>query len=312
MNTLLILNPHSGGGRAGKIFRHIEEGLTRTLGDFLVAITHDPEAVARYLDLVEQVGVDRIIALGGDGTNFAILNELAKRPDEGLVFGTVPMGTGRDWARSLGIPVDPFAAERWLGTVVPTTCDLGKVEYRDARTGEDTSKIFLNVASTGISRDVINRVNRAHKRTATTFLASTLKSLINYRAQRIVVECDGKHFFEGPSLMLAVANGRSFGRGMWIAPNALLDDGLFDVVVIEAMTRTRAMAALPSLYAGTHLKRPDVHATQARIVTIRSEDGPIDLDLDGEEAIGEKVTFTLMPGALKVLLNPRQAAVKTQ
>lgn len=310
MKTLLILNPHSGGGRAGKIFRHIEEGLMRKLGDYLVAITHHPNAVERYLDMVAQVGIERVIALGGDGTNFAILNALARRPEKHLIFGTVPMGTGRDWARSLGIPVDPFAAERWLEKVVPFSCDLGKVEYSDINTGKTLSRIFLNVASTGISRDVINRVNRARKRTATTFFTSTVKSLIKYKGQRVTIECDGKNFFEGPSLMLAVANGRSFGRGMWIAPTALLNDGLFDVVVVEGMPRTRAILALPSLYAGTHLRRPDVHATRARTVTIRSSDGPIDLDLDGEEALGEEATFTLMPEAIRVLLNPTKAAIK--
>lgn len=311
MRTLVILNPHSGGGRAGKIFRRIEEGLMHTLGDFLVVITHEPDAVARYLDMVACVGIEQIIALGGDGTNFAILNALAQRPENNLVFGTVPMGTGRDWARSLGIPVDPLAAERWLGKVVPVACDLGKAEYRDINTGKTVSRIFLNVASTGISRDVVNRVNRARRRTATTFLTSTLKSLIRYKPQRVTIECDGRHFFEGPSLMLAVANGRSFGRGMWIAPNALLDDGLFDVVVIEGMPRMRALVALPSLYTGTHLKRPDVHSIRARTVTIRSTEGPIDLDLDGEEAWGEEVTFTLSPKAIRVLLNPAKAAIVT-
>jgi YegS/Rv2252/BmrU family lipid kinase len=311
MKTLIILNPHSGGGRAGKIFRHLEEKLVHILGDFLVAITHDPDAVARQLDFIASAGVERVIALGGDGTNFSILNTLVKHPELDLEYGTIPMGTGRDWARSLGIPLDPFRAAEWLGHVQPVRCDMGKVEYVDVRTSPTpTSRIFLNVASTGITRDVIARVNRAKRRTATCFLTSSIKSLLKYKPQRIIVECDGKLFFEGESYMLAVANGRSFGRGMWIAPDAMLNDGLFDVVIVEAMPRFKAIASMRKLYSGKHMKMKEVHAIRASTVTIRSDEGPIDLDLDGEEAIGEEVRFTLMPKAQKVLLDLQKAAIE--
>ncbi len=311
MQTLIILNPYSGGGRAGRIFHTLDEKLVRVLGDYLVAITHDVDALDRHIDFAASSGIRRIIALGGDGTNYAILNALAHRPELEIEFGTIPMGTGRDWARSLGIPVDPHAADAWIAHVRPTPCDLGRVDYLDAARGDrPTSRLFLNVASTGISRDVIARVNRAKRRTATCFLTSTIRSLIGYKPRRISVECDGTLFYEGPSYLLAVANGRSFGRGMRIAPNAILDDGKFEVVIVEGMPRWKALTALPSLYAGTHLRRSDVHATSAREVTIRSEAGSIDLDLDGEEAVGTEVRFSIQPRAITMLLDPTKAAVQ--
>ncbi len=310
MNTLIILNPHSGGGRAGKIFHRIEPQLTRSLGDHLIAVTHSTESIPRYLQFAAKAGITRIIALGGDGTNFSVLNALADHPELKMEFGTVPMGTGRDWARSLGIPVDPYATDTWLGRVRPVACDLGKVDFLDiTKDNTPTTIRFLNVASTGITRDVVARVNRAKRRTATTFLSATLRALMTYRPQTITVECDGRLFFEGKSYMLAVANGRSFGRGMLIAPHAILNDGKFDVIVVEHMSALKALTLLPRIYRGTHVKLPSVHSIRARDVRISSKEGPIDLDLDGEEGLGTEVRFSILPKAVTMLLDPARAAV---
>jgi len=311
MRTLIIINPNAAGGQAGAVFKKIEDRLVKVLGEFIVAVTKRPEEVAEHLDTAAAAGINRLIAIGGDGTNHAVVNAVAKRPDLDLTFGSLPVGTGRDWARSLGIPSDPEAAVEWLSRAQAVPCDLGKVEYVDTRQGgQKATRTFLNIASAGVSGEVDARVNRSRRRTSLTFLRATIATLFQYKPQRITVNCDGKTFYSGSCYLVAVANGRCFGRGMWIAPQAMINDGKFDVVLVEGMPRLRILIALQTVFSGKHLKRSDVHHLQAAEVQVHSEDGPLSIDLDGEEAQGQDLRFTVQPGAIKVLVDPTSDAVQ--
>jgi diacylglycerol kinase (ATP) len=208
------------------------------------------------------------------------------------------------------VPEDPQEAVDWLAHARPVPCDLGTVEYLNMQTGGKTSsRIFLNIASAGVSGEVDHRVNRAHRRSSLTFLRATIATLMKYRPQRVSVLCDGKEFYSGRCYLVAIANGQYFGRGMWIAPKALINDGMFDVIVVEGMSRLRILLALKSVYSGTHLEREDVKHTRAVSVRVGSKDGPLKLDFDGEEALGQELRFAVMPGAVNVLLDPSTAAV---
>jgi len=311
MRTLIIVNPNAAGGKASTIFKQIHDRLVEKLGEFIVAVTKTPEEVAEHLKEAASADITRLIALGGDGTNHAVVNAIAQNPELGMTFGCLPVGTGRDWSRSLGIPSDPSEAVDWLASAQAVPCDFGKVEYRDTRhEGKLVSRIFLNISSAGVSGEVAGRVNRAKRRTSATFLKATIATLLKYKPQRIVVKCDGAPFYSGLSYLLVVANGRFFGRGMWVAPQALINDGLFDVVVVEGMSRIKILLALQTVFSGKHLERSDVHLARAVDVHVHSEDGPLGMELDGEEAHGQDLQFTLIPGAIKILLDPDSAAIK--
>jgi YegS/Rv2252/BmrU family lipid kinase len=311
MQTLIIINPHAAGGSAKKIFHQIESRLVKVFGEFMVAVTERPEEVASHLNAAAEVNISRLIVIGGDGTNHVGLNALAQRPDLKMAFGGIPVGTGRDWSRSLGVPGSPEEAVDWLARAQPVPCDLGKVEYLDMKAdGKPSTQIFLNIASAGVSGEVDSRVNRARRRSSFTFLRATIATLLKYRPQRIRVLYDGKEFYFGRSYLLAVANGQYFGRGMWIAPHALINDGLFDVVLAEGMTRLRILFLLRTVFSGKHLERTGVRHTRATSVEVHSDDGPLGLDFDGEEALGQDLRFTILPGAVNILLNPSTAAIK--
>jgi diacylglycerol kinase family enzyme len=240
-----------------------------------------------------------------------VLNALAERSDLKVAFGCIPLGTGRDWARSLGMPEDPHEAVGWLARARPVRCDLGRVEYLSMQTGGNPSpRIFLNIASAGVSGEVDHRVNQARRRSSLTFLRATITTLMKYKPHRIKVLCDGKEFYSGSSYLLAVANGQYFGRGMWIAPKALINDGMLDVIIVEGMPRLRILLAFKSVYRGTHLERKDVKHTRAASVLVRSEEGLLKLDFDGEEDSGQELRFSVMPGAVNILLNPSAAVVR--
>jgi YegS/Rv2252/BmrU family lipid kinase len=313
MRTLVIINPHSAGGRAQKIFKKIEGRLFDAFGELLIAVTHRPQEVAGHLDTAAKADVSRLIILGGDGTNHVVLNALAERSDLKVAFGSIPLGTGHDWSRSLGMPEDPHEAVDWLAHAHPVPCDLGKVEYLNRQTGgKSLPRIFLNIASAGVSGEVDHRVNRARRRSSLTFLRATIATLMKYRPQRVSVLCDGKEFYSGSCYLVAVANGQYFGHGMWIAPQALINDGMFDVIVVEGMSRLRILLAFKAVYSGTHLEREDVKHTRAASVLVCSEGGPLKLDFDGEESLGQELRFVVMPGAVNVLLDPSTAAVRRE
>ena len=310
MGTLVIINPHSGKGCAPTVFKKIEKRLSDAFGELFVAVTHGPNEVAEHLDRAAMADVNRLITLGGDGTNHFVLNALAERPQMKVAFGSIPLGTGHDWSRSLGMPENPVKAVDWLAQARPVPCDLGKIEYLNIQTGgKPSTHIFLNIGSAGVSGEVDQRVNRTHRRSSLTFLWATIATLMKYRPQHVRAFCDGREFYSGSCALVVVANGQYFGHGMWIAPKALMNDGLFDVVLVEGISRPRILLAFRQVYRGTHLARKDVRYARAASVRISSEDGPLKLDFDGEGALGQDLHFSVMPKAVHVLLNPSTAAI---
>ncbi len=310
--TLIILNPHAGSGRAGRLWERIEPLLWTALGELVVAITQHPEEVAEHLDKARAAGLTRVIAIGGDGTNHALVNSLMRlnATDPAaphMTFGCLPIGTGHDWARALGIPDSPEAAVRWIASAQPTPLDVGRITFSaQGQADHPVVRHFLNVASGGIGGMVDQRVNQQPHRYPWTFLSATVRALLTYVPQAMTVRLDGADWYEGRAYIVAVANGQMFGHGMRVAPDARYNDGQFDVVLVEGMPRTRILSALYTVYAGTHIRRSDVHVARAKTVEITLPNSAIlGLDLDGEPARGTDIRFEVLPGALYTLVAPR-------
>jgi diacylglycerol kinase (ATP) len=274
------------------------------LGELVLAVTQHPEEVAQHLDKAVASGLTRVISIGGDGTNHALVNALAalseQHPDAApLTYGMLPVGTGRDWARSTGIPLELHQAADWIASAKPHPTDIGQITYDDGATTQ--RRHFLNIASTGLGGEVDRRVNQAGARRPWTFLGATVASILAYRPGAMRVTLDGQPWFEGKSLLVAVANGTTFGHGMVIAPRAAADDGLFDVVLVENASKLEVLTTLRRVYDGSHLTHPAVRYSRAREVAIDTVDAGIALDLDGEHAQGGRLRFSVRPGLLHLL-----------
>lgn len=299
--TLIILNPHAGSGRAGRVWKELEPLLWQELGELLLAVTERAADVAEHLDKAYAVGVRRVISIGGDGTNHTLVNALAAQnarlPEAGrMVYGSLPVGTGQDWARGSGIPTrDPREAARWIAQAKPQALDLGLLHL------DGSQEYFLNIASAGLGGDVSQRVNRVQRRRPWTFLKSTVEGILHYRPQHLIVHLDGAPWFDDKAFIVAIANGTTFGHGMRIAPNARPDDGLFDVLVVRAVPRLEVLRTLRRVYDGSHLSHPAVHYARAATVEIESPE-PFGLELDGESAHGQQARFSVAAGALQALL----------
>src|SRR5205085_1755949 len=149
-----------------------------------------------------------------DGTNHMLINELVQlhqhHPDEPVMaFGCLPVGTGQDWARTLGIPFDPKAAVTWISHARPVPLDIGYLGGI-----ESGDKHFLNIASTGMGGVITDRINRLQTRRPWTFYRKTLEGLLVYHPQHVKVILDGKRWYEGKAFAVVVANGQVFGHGM--------------------------------------------------------------------------------------------------
>lgn len=298
--TLIILNPHAGSGRAGRLWTQIEPLLWEKLGELVVAITQRPEDVAHHLDKAYASGLNRVVSIGGDGTNHALVNALAnlseQYPDgEPVIYGMFPAGTGQDWARSAGIPLnDVQAAADWVANAQPHPTDIGLLQLDNRR------EHFLNIASAGLGGEVDKRVNQTAKRRPWTFLAATVAAILRFQPQPIQIQLDGQDWYEGKALLVAVANGSTFGHGMKIAPNAQTDDGLFDVVLVKDASKVETLMALRRVYDGSHLTHPAVQFARAKQVKVLSSTAQ-SLDLDGEYASAKQIDFQMRPGLLHLL-----------
>jgi YegS/Rv2252/BmrU family lipid kinase len=299
----VIVNPRSRNGVTGRRWKALEPRLRGALGPFEVEQTRGPRDAERIAREGVRAGVDRVIVAGGDGTaNEVASGLLAAGLGDYAEFGVLPLGTGGDLARSLGIPRDLDDALARLTSGAARRIDAGRISYRDASACE-VSAYFVNVASLGISGLVDQLVNRATKRFGGTasFLIGTIKALARYRSERVTLRVDGEVVLDAPLLLAAVANGRYFGGGMHIAPESRLDDGLFDIVVVPDLPKRQLLVKLPSLYAGTHLDDAVGRFLRGRVIEAEAPPGNVLLDIDGEPLGSLPARIEVMPGALRVL-----------
>lgn len=299
LKTLIFINPRAAGGQAVRLWHGIESEFSKAFGTFEAIVTESPEDVVTHLHRALPDGVERVISVGGDGTNHALINVLVeareKHPQTQIVYGNLPIGTGNDWARAIGVPRSLPEAVQWLANARPQLTDVGMVIH------DTKQEYFLNIASAGIGGEVSKRVNAVASRKPWTFLASTVLTLLTYQPREMKVLVNGQKWYEGSAYIAAVANGNMFGHGMNIAPNAVLDDGGLDVVLVEGMARIEALFALRTVYSGDHLKRSDVHSARANEIVIESTSDSLDFEMDGESAKGARLSFTVLPQCLWVL-----------
>jgi diacylglycerol kinase (ATP) len=295
--TVVIVNPAAGGGRAGRTWQRLQGEVPEIAGARVVAATDVASARA---ELAEELaaGAARVLAIGGDGTAHLVANVLLEsgRASE-VAFGLVPAGTGSDLARTLGLPSQADAALRHALTAAPRPIDAIRVR----RTDVDAGCFVVNTFSAGLAGAVSVEINALPGRGRLSYLTATLRCLLRYRPVPCRVEVDGEVLFDGGFFLAAVTNGRFFGNGMQVAPRALLDDGLLDVVVSPPVPLYQMPYRLPQFLGGRHLDLPFIHWRRARRVRLEPASGFPPFDVDGETLASGPAEVSVLPGALRVL-----------
>jgi diacylglycerol kinase (ATP) len=291
-DVLFIVNPNAGSGRTHRVWSSLCERMPGLRTAKLVQC--DSAGAARNaIHAALTPAIRRVVVLGGDGTLHLTLNVmLANGRDTSRCLGLVPVGTGSDLARGLGLDTRPMHALTQALDDRPTPLD---VLYLQSGTH---SRYFINETSLGITAMVAARVNALRHRNAGTFLGAALRELVNYQPQWARISLDGQHWREGFFTMVVVANGTHFAKGMHIAPTAHAADGMADIVVVEATSRALLLAWLPSIYLGKHLKAPFVHCARARSIDIDTGPGQLIFEGDGEVTLPAPGNITVLPAAV--------------
>ncbi len=303
MKTFVVVNPQSANRQTGKRWVEARAQLRRTLGDFGEEFSTQPLHATEIAAHAIKDGYDCIVAAGGDGTLNEVVNgffEEGRLINPAAVLGVIPLGTGGDFRRTFGWGVDLKSSLARLQGEQTVPMDLGLLEYT-SQSGEPNTRLFANVCSFGASGLVDREVNQTSKMLGgrVSFLLGTAKALMKYKDQTIQLSIDDRPSEEIRITTVAVANGRYFGGGMCVAPEAAPSDGLFDVTLWSGYGLGDFILKAKALYDGSHVKLPGTRCFKCRKLAASSQEEVL-LDVDGEQPGRLPCKLSILPGALRL------------
>lgn len=292
MRILFIVNPSANSGKAQKNIDTIDRRMREAKVEYEMR-TAENSAMATRLAKENARAFDIVCAVGGDGT----IRDVA----EGLVaaktgcLGIIPAGTGNDIAKGFGWSKDIEAAiDRLLAN-----------RQRAIDVGWANDHVFINIASIGFDAAVVAAADQIKKvfSSKLSYYLGLVKAFFTYRNLPATIS-DGGHAVDRNLLLIAVANGRFYGGGFEICPDALWDDGLFDVCIVHDLSKPRFLRFFPSILSGTHMKYTEnVDMAKKKGIDVQVKHDFI-LNLDGElipQPAGTKVNFRLEEGTLSIV-----------
>ena len=290
MPLTLLVNPASAHGRTLKLLPQLEQALDARRIPFRVERTRGlDDGVERALRAVEANEVPVVIS--GDGLIGAIGGAIAGSETP---LGIVPGGRGNDLARVLGIPTEAEAAVAMLEAGNTRRIDVGEVN----------GKRFLGIVSVGFDSEANRLANETRwLRGNLVYAYAGVRTLLGWKPARFTVRVgDARERFSGYSV--SVANSKAFGGGMFIAPDADLADGEFDIVAVGDVGKLRFLGNLPKVFKGTHVEEDEVRVFRASRLEL-SASRPFPVYADGEHLTDLPATLRLLPQALSVIVPPR-------
>ncbi|TDD33283.1 YegS/Rv2252/BmrU family lipid kinase [Nonomuraea terrae] len=303
----LLVNPAARGGRTLRVLEPVARRLRAGGAEVSVIVGDDAaDALARACTAVSE-RPDALVAFGGDGLVHLAVQAVAGTD---VPLGIIPAGTGNDIAAALGVPANPIAAARAVLRMKERPVDAVSV-----RTGA-AEELFAGVLCCGFDSRVNERANkraseRASRRASgwaglrawppgpSRYLVAMAQELRTFRPIPFRVTFDGGEVVERESMLVAVANTGSYGAGMRVCPSALPDDGLLDVVMLEAVSKAEFLRVFPSVYRGTHVGHRAVSVRRVR--SVRLEAPGVVAYADGERVGAAPVECEVRPGALRVI-----------
>ncbi len=251
-------------------------------------------------------GVDRIVVVGGDGTLHQVADALLTAGASGVQrpsLGVLPLGSGNDFARGLGIPLDPFAALRALRSARPVSVDAGRITFEDERPARSTH--WINQSYLGFGATVVRRVALGHRPAdQRAYTRAVFREIVRARPHRYTLERDSGPADEADAMNLLVTNGRYSGSGMLSSPRADPTDGLLEVLRVGPVGRLRLLSGLRRFRSGTHLSLPELRSWTVRNLTVRTDDPSALVEADGDIVGRLPARYEVLPGALTFLRPP--------
>lgn len=295
--VLAILNPQARRGRAYKQAQQIERALSAVDLPHEVVVTKEPGHAIELARRAALAGRKMIVAAGGDGTINEVVNGLMQAAGDGAALptlGVLPVGSGNDFAGSLGISTHLHQAAERLKLGQTRRIDVGRVNTR----------YFANNVGLGFEA----RINvEAHKLTLLPgqpgYLAAVFRAMVSYPFPTVTVTLDDQAQPAQAILMISIGNNRRIGGGFLITPHAVPDDGALDVCLVDAIPRPEILRLLPKAMNGKHIGEPVVHMARAQRIVVESQD-PLPVHADGEILWQDahRLEVTVEPGRLEVVV----------
>lgn len=310
MTAFVVVNPRSGNGRTGREWKSIERTLSTVYPAMSVSFTRKQGEATALVRYALREGHQEIVAVGGDGTINEAVNgmfDASGATPQHSVFAFITSGTGGDFRKTFGVETGIDASIERLKRASVRAIDVGRVSCL-TRSGEPTSRYFINIASFGLSGVIVDSVNRA--RIAKLFGGSfafafhSALTMLRYRNRAVRIMVDGIEDEIATISTVAIANGQYFGGGMRVAPGAVVDDGLFDVVIMGGAPRGQSFGDLKLLYTGEHILKSYVRVLRGRHVVVapvaETRGQAVLIETDGEAAGRLPATFEILPRALNL------------
>lgn len=283
----VICNPTAGNGRGKKAGEKIRQKLTEKEIEHRMLWTERPGHASDLAKEACEIGAETVLSIGGDGTSFEVAQGLA---GSDTALGVIPAGTGNDFVKTLGSPLEPEAALEFILTHPAKKTDAGEINGR----------MFLNEIGTGFDVSVLDYAEKAKRyvRGLLPYLHGVVQTLFRFKSIPITYSIDGGQPVTKDAFVVAVANGGMIGGGIPIAPEARADDGLFDVVIVGAVKKKNLLARLSGLMQGKILTFPETTFVRASSVTFSAPD--MRVNIDGEIVTEARAAARVLPGALWV------------
>lgn len=297
----VIVNPAAGAGKTARLWPLIMELFKGQGLRFEHDVTEAPGHAIELARVAAQDGYNMVVSVGGDGTINEIVNGLyASGNIGGALLGIVSTGTGSDYIRTIGVPRRYEDACRNFLQPKKLMVDLGIVQY--SSNGNKEERLFVNFAGMGFDAEIVRRTTQQYKALGSlpSYLLGLLTTLVSYRNRDITLVIDGEAV-DTRVCTVVMNNGRYGGGGMFTAPDASINDGYLDVMIVGDLSKPDLLRSLPRIYKGTHLTHPKVTMKKAKEIEVRSKQ-PMQLQADGELLGQVPARFSILPSALKVVI----------
>lgn len=295
-----VANPAAGGGRGTRIATEIAAKLDRAGVRHRLTTSERPGHASVLSAAAARDGCRHFLAIGGDGTLHDLVNGVLSSgiaPGE-ATFGLVPVGRGNDWARSQAIPRAVDQAVKVLAEGRSIAHDVGTLDSVDPGAGA-ARRYFVNAAGVGFDAHVVRRTS-GRSMGKLSYLASLPGSLLSFAAPELEVSAGGRRF-SGPAFMAFASINRYCGGGMLVAPAAVCDDGLLDILVLGRISLPELLLNVHRLYDGSLPRHPKARTFRAESLEV-SGPAPVESEADGELAGASPIRFGLLPKHIRVVV----------
>jgi diacylglycerol kinase (ATP) len=303
---LIILNPAADRGRADRLAPRLERAMQAAGARFELVRTTRRREAEEMAESAARAGRGAVIAVGGDGVVHEVANGLMRAAGDGptVPLGVVPAGTGNDFVKMLGLsPRRPDQALRRILAAEPRPVDIGEVFAADMVEGPEEPWYFTNGIGLGFDAQVAVHASRVMRlRGMLVYAVALVRTLRDLRNPHFTISVDGEEVADRALILATVANGPCHGGSFWLAPDARVDDGVFDVLVADARTVREVLPLIPSVMRGRHLNARGVRVLRGTRVSVRSTE-LLPIHADGEiVARGVRsMEIRMLPGRLRVL-----------